>query len=73
MRFSNVSFAYDDGSPALHDVSFVAEAGKMTAFVGRSGAGKSTVFNLIPRLYDASGGAVLVDGIDTRDMTLKSL
>jgi subfamily B ATP-binding cassette protein MsbA len=73
VRFDSVRFAYAEQSPALHDVGFTAEAGRTTAFVGRSGAGKSTIFNLIPRLYDVSGGAIRIDGIDIRDMTLASL
>ncbi|MFT3973988.1 MAG: ABC transporter ATP-binding protein [Amaricoccus sp.] len=73
LRFENVSFAYPNGHTALEDVSFSVEPGQRVAFVGRSGAGKSTVFNLIPRLYDATGGRILLDGHDVRDLTLASL
>jgi ATP-binding cassette, subfamily B, bacterial MsbA len=73
IRFENVSFAYPDGHLALENVSFTAEPGQRVAFVGRSGAGKSTVFNLIPRLYDPTGGRILLDGHDLRSLTLPSL
>lgn len=73
IRFDNVTFAYPDGHVALEDVSFTVEPGQRVAFVGRSGAGKSTVFNLIPRLYDPTGGAILLDGHDIRSLTLASL
>jgi ATP-binding cassette, subfamily B, bacterial MsbA len=73
--FRNVSFAYEDrtGKPILRDVSFSVRAGQMVAIVGLSGAGKTTLVNLIPRFYDVTGGSILVDGIDIRDVTLKSL
>jgi subfamily B ATP-binding cassette protein MsbA len=70
--FDGVSCRYGD-RPALTDVSFVAEPGQTIALVGSSGAGKSTVLNLIPRLYDVSGGRVLIDGQDVRAVTLASL
>jgi subfamily B ATP-binding cassette protein MsbA len=57
----------------LHDISFVVEPGQLVALVGPSGAGKSTIANLIPRFYDVNDGAVLIDGIDVRDVTLNSL
>jgi subfamily B ATP-binding cassette protein MsbA len=68
-----VGFAYPDGTRALSGMSLTVPAGSRVAFVGRSGAGKSTVFNLIPRLYDATEGRVLIDGQDVRDVTLASL
>ncbi|MEL6582245.1 MAG: ABC transporter ATP-binding protein [Pseudomonadota bacterium] len=71
--FDGVSFAYPDGTLALDSVSFTVSTGQTVAFVGRSGAGKSTVFNLIPRLYDATQGRVLIDGQDVRDVTIESL
>ena len=73
VNFDNVSFAYVDGSEALKSVSFTAPAGKTIALVGESGAGKSTILNLIPRFYDVTTGAIRIDGQDVRDVTLKSL
>jgi subfamily B ATP-binding cassette protein MsbA len=68
-----VEFAYEAGAPALTDFSIEVPAGKTVALVGRSGAGKSTVFNMIPRLFDVTGGQVTIDGQDVRDVTVKSL
>jgi len=75
IEFRDVSFSYGAGFdlPVLEDVSFTVRAGEMVAIVGQSGAGKSTLTNLIPRLYDATEGAVLVDGYDVRDLKLVSL
>jgi subfamily B ATP-binding cassette protein MsbA len=73
IRFEEVDFAYPDGHVALEGVSFAVEPGMRVAFVGRSGAGKSTVFNLLPRLYDPTGGRILFDGHDIRSLTLASL
>jgi subfamily B ATP-binding cassette protein MsbA len=73
VSFENVSFTYADGSEALRGVSFTAPAGKTIALVGESGAGKSTILNLIPRFYDVTTGAIKVDGQDIRDVTLNSL
>ncbi|MFH1158531.1 MAG: ABC transporter transmembrane domain-containing protein [Pseudomonadota bacterium] len=71
--FDGVSFTYQDGCEALRDVSFEAPAGKTTALVGASGAGKSTILSLIPRFYDVTGGAIRIGGQDVRDVTLASL
>lgn len=60
-------------SDAVHDISFVSEPGEVTAIIGVTGCGKSTLVNLIPRLYDVTEGQVLVDGVDVRDMTLNEL
>jgi ATP-binding cassette subfamily B multidrug efflux pump len=69
VEFRDVEFGYPGADqPVLHDISFRAEPGKTTAIVGSTGSGKSTLVNLIPRFYDATGGAVLVDGIDVREM-----
>jgi subfamily B ATP-binding cassette protein MsbA len=75
IEFRGVSFGYDDGGGRriLRDVSFTVHAGQMVAIVGLSGAGKTTLVNLIPRFYDVTSGAILIDGTDVRDVTLKSL
>jgi subfamily B ATP-binding cassette protein MsbA len=71
--FENVTFTYPDGTLALDNISFTVPAGKSVAFVGASGAGKSTILNLIPRFYDVNEGRILVGGHDVRDVTLTSL
>ena len=70
-----MSFGYEDGHGklVLSGVSFTVPAGQIVAIVGRSGAGKTTLANLLPRFYDVSGGALLIDGHDVRDVTLASL
>jgi ATP-binding cassette, subfamily B, bacterial MsbA len=73
ISFARVSFAYDNGPPALHDVSFTAAAGRRIALVGPSGAGKSTILNLIPRFFDAQSGVVAIDGQDVKAVTQASL
>jgi subfamily B ATP-binding cassette protein MsbA len=72
IEFDNVAFSYSD-APALAGVSFSVEPGETVALVGPSGAGKTTIFNLLPRLYDVSAGAVRIDGQDVREVTLASL
>lgn len=72
IEFKDVSFAYDE-KPVLQNVSLRARSGQSIAFVGSSGAGKTTLVNLIPRFFDATGGAVLLNGKDIRDYTVKSL
>ena len=74
IEFRDVGFRYDDGdSHILRGVSLNVGAGQMIAIVGRSGAGKTTMVNLLPRFYDVTSGAILIDGVDVRDVTLKSL
>jgi ATP-binding cassette subfamily B protein len=69
IEFRNVEFRYPGAEVAiLHDVSFVAEPGETVAIVGSTGSGKTTLINLIPRFYDVTGGEVLVDGVDVREM-----
>jgi subfamily B ATP-binding cassette protein MsbA len=70
--FDGVGFAYDDQA-VLQEISFTARRGDVVALVGASGAGKSTLVDLIPRFYEVSDGRILIDGIDTRDITLGSL
>ncbi len=72
IEFEAVTFAYDD-EPVLSDVGFVARKGEVVALVGASGAGKSTLVDLIPRFYEPTGGRILLDGVDTREITLPSL
>jgi ATP-binding cassette subfamily B protein len=76
LEFKNVSFSYvkEDGErPVIKDLSLKIEAGKTLALVGPSGGGKSTLCNLIPRFYKIDAGQILIDGIDTENITLKSL
>jgi ATP-binding cassette, subfamily B, multidrug efflux pump len=73
ITFEEVSFAYEPGRPVLHDVGFDIEPGHTVALVGPTGAGKTTIANLIPRFYDATGGSVRVDGHDVRRVERRSL
>lgn len=75
IEFRDVTFAYEDVPPRtiLRGLSFQVPAGQMVAIVGRSGAGKTTLVNLIPRFFDVTAGAIYIDGRDVRDVTLKSL
>jgi ABC-type multidrug transport system fused ATPase/permease subunit len=68
LEFRNVGFHYPDGTPALHNVSFVLEPGKSLALVGPSGAGKSTIADLVLRFYDPTEGQILFDGVDIREL-----
>jgi ATP-binding cassette, subfamily B, multidrug efflux pump len=69
VEFRNAEYRYPGAEqPILHDVSFTAQPGQVTAIIGSTGSGKSTLINLIPRFYDATAGQVLVDGIDVRDL-----
>ena len=72
IEFKNVSFSYEDKS-ILKNVSFSIEKGKMVALVGSSGAGKSTLADLIPRFHDVAEGAILIDGVNIKNFTIKSL
>jgi len=70
VEFRDVCFRYPGAEKdVLHNISFVAHPGETTAFIGSTGSGKSTIVNLIPRFHDVSGGAILIDGVDIRDVT----
>lgn len=73
VRFQDVSFSYDSLVPALSHVDISVRPGQIIAILGAPGSGKSTIVNLLPRFYDATGGQVTIDGIDIRDFTLASL
>jgi subfamily B ATP-binding cassette protein MsbA len=74
IEFTEVGFGYDEGSTRiLRGVSLTVTAGQMVAIVGRSGAGKTTLVNLLPRFYDVSAGAIFIDGVDIRHVTIASL
>ncbi len=71
--FNNVNFSYVKDKPVLKDINLVVKKGETIALVGNSGGGKSTLVNLIPRFYDIKSGSITIDGIDIKDLTLKSL
>jgi ABC-type multidrug transport system fused ATPase/permease subunit len=73
VSYENVSFAYEEGKYVLNDISLTAEPGQTIAIVGPTGSGKSTIVNLLARLYDMQEGAIIVDGYNIRDVSLKSL
>lgn len=73
IEFRNVSFEYKKGEPVLQNVSFTIEPNMSAAFVGATGAGKSTIINLLMRFYDVTEGQILIDGTDVRDMEVSSL
>ena len=73
IEFKNVSFAYDNDTQVLKDVSFTANQGEVTALVGASGSGKTSILRLISRLYDYDGGSILIDGKDIKDISTDSL
>lgn len=73
VEFRNVSFSYGESAPALRSVSCVVKAGETVALVGPSGSGKTTMVNLIPRFYEVRDGTIMIDGVDTRRMSLPHL
>ncbi|KGO33986.1 MAG: ABC transporter transmembrane domain-containing protein [Desulfoprunum sp.] len=73
IEFNNVTFSYDNEGPVLTGINLVVPAGQALAIVGPSGGGKTTLTNLIPRFLDLRQGAILIDGVDIRDVTLQSL
>jgi ATP-binding cassette subfamily B protein len=74
VEFKDVVFSYPGAEePAISNISFIARPGEVTAIIGGTGSGKSTLINLIPRFYNVDSGSVLVDGVDVRDMTQKEL
>ena len=72
MAFENVTFAYEAGKDVLHGISFDARPGTVTALVGSSGSGKSTIISLICAFHDAGGGRIAVDGVDLATVRLDS-
>ncbi len=73
VEFRHVEFAYNADEQVIEDLSFKVERGQIVAIVGPSGAGKSTIASLLPRFYDVTGGSIVIDGVDIRDVTLNSL
>lgn len=74
IEFKNVTFGYEEAEePALKNISFSAKPGEVTAIIGSTGSGKSTLVNLIPRFYDIDSGSILVDGVDVREMSQEDL
>src|SRR5690606_33114666 len=71
--YDNVWAEYNPGEPVLRGVNIEAEPGEMVAIVGPTGAGKTTIINLLPRFWDVTGGKITIDGIDVRDVTRTSL
>lgn len=74
IQFVNVGFKYPDAEEyVLHNINFKAEKGQVVAFIGSTGSGKSTLINLVPRIYDATEGQVIVDGVNVKDYTIEQL
>lgn len=73
IQYNNITFGYENKEPILNDISLKIHAGETVAFVGPSGAGKTTLCSLLPRFYEHSSGSIQIDGIDTKEMTLSSL
>ena len=73
LKFDHVDFTYPGSrEPAIHDIDFTAYPGQTTAIIGSTGCGKSTIVNLIPRLYDVTEGSITLDGIDIRELSMKT-
>ena len=73
VAFNNVRFGYSSSESALSDISFQVEPGQVVALLGATGSGKTTIVHLIPRFYDVNQGSITIDGVDIRDVTLRSL
>ena len=73
IEFKGVSFSYEDGKEVLHDINITIPKGKTIALVGQSGSGKSTLVDLVPRYRDATSGEILIDGLNLKDLKIKSL
>ena len=73
VEYQNVYFKYPDGEEVLSDISFTAKPGKVTAIIGSTGSGKSTLVNLLPRFFDVTSGKILIDGVDVRNLTQNEL
>jgi len=74
VKFEGVQFRYGDAdADVLHHINFTAKPGETTALIGSTGSGKSTIVNLIPRLFDVTGGRITIDGIDIREMSMHKL
>jgi len=73
IEFKNVSFQYEEGKPILKNISFKAEKGQTIAILGPTGSGKTTLVNLLPRLYDYQSGSITIDGVDIRSISKKTL
>ncbi|WP_294482984.1 ABC transporter ATP-binding protein [uncultured Ruminococcus sp.] len=73
IELKNVTFEYEAGHPIIKDISLKVESGKMYGIVGKTGAGKSTIINLMARLYDVTGGEILIDGVNVRDIAFEDL
>jgi ABC-type multidrug transport system fused ATPase/permease subunit len=73
LQFERVDFEYMEGRPTLEDIDLDIPAGRTIALIGHTGSGKTTLTSLVPRFYDVTGGRVLIDGVDVRDLTLHSL
>ncbi len=73
VEFKGVSFGYEPEKPVLGDITFTAQPGQTIAIVGHTGSGKSTLISLIPRFYDATAGAILINGVDLRDISVREL